>query len=240
MSRDTTDDRDDPTDTGVSQMTRRGALAAVAATSAGCLEAVPFPARHPVGISVYNPASERRKASVVVSNREETLLDATVTAPPRATAHLAEGILNQQTVAVTVQWDGTTTSHNWDVEGSIEITLTEDAPVRTITRDDPLRGYRDDGRVDVSLGGNNGLTGTVRVTHDDDIEFETEWTLSNVKRVTYHDRLGETGERVVTVQRGAAEASRRVSLSELVQVVADIKRMRIEVDDVGRETDSRA
>lgn len=236
MSRDTSGGGDEPTDTRASETTRRGALAAVTAVSAGCLEAVPFTPRHPITVSVYNPADEQREASVVVSDGDTTLLDTELAVPPRATARLAERILTQQTVTLEVQWNGTTVTHGWDVEDSVEITLGEDARLRTVTRDDPLRGYRDDGRVDVALDGNDGQTGTVRVSHDGGVEFETEWTLSNSDGVTYHDRLGGTGERVVTARRGAAEASRRVSLSEVVRVVADVKQMRIAVDDVERET----
>jgi hypothetical protein len=228
--------RDNPTDTRAAQTTRRSALAAVAAVSTGCLEAVPLSTRHPTTVSVYNPASQPREASIVVSDGDATLLDTELTVPPRATAHLPERILTEQTVAVAVQWNETTVAHEWEVKSSVEIPLDDDAPLRTVTRDDPLRGYRDDGRVDVRLNGNEGQTGAVRVTRDEKVGFETEWTLSNSKGVTYHDRLDGTGESVVTAQRGAAEASRRVSLSGVVQVVADIKQMGIEVDDADNET----
>jgi hypothetical protein len=240
MSRDPIGDGSDPTDTRAAKTTRRSALAAVAAVSTGCLDVASLSARHPTPISVYNPASQPREASVVISDGDTTLVDTEITVPPRATVALAEIVLNQQTVAVAVTWDGKTTAYSWEVEESLEITLDTAIPIRTVAQTETSRGLRDDSRVDVRLDGDDGQTGTVRVTHDDQIEFETEWTFVNSRRVTYHDRLDGTGERVVTAQRGATEASRRVSLSEIVQVVADIKRtVQIGVYDVDRGTDSK-
>jgi small nuclear ribonucleoprotein (snRNP)-like protein len=189
---------------------------------------------------VYNPASQPREASIVVGDGDTTRVDTEVTVPPRATVDLFERVLSQQTVGVAVTWNGTTTAYSWDVDDTLNIVLKKSIEISTLSENDTPRGLRKDGRVDVRLDGDDGQTGSVRVTHDDQIQFETEWTFSNSRRVTYHDRLDGTGERIVTAQRGATEASRRVSLSEVVQVVADIKRtVQIGVYDVDRGTDSK-
>lgn len=219
-------------------MTRRGAVATLAAAaSGGCLGAVSTSARHPVPIGVYNPASQPREASIVVGDGDATLVDTELTVPPRATVDLSERVLTQQTVGVAVTRDGTTTAYGWEVDNNLIVNLKSDTKIQTVSRSDVPRGLRKDGRVDVRLDGSDGQTGTVRVARDDEINFETEWTFSNSRRVTYHDRLDGTGERVVTAQRGATETSKRVSLSEIVQVVADINRtVQIDVYDADRET----
>jgi len=223
-----------------SKTTRRSVLVGLAALSGGCLETVSTSARHPTPISVYNPASQPREASIVVGDGDTTRVDTEVTVPPRATVDLFERVLSQQTVGVAVTWNGTTTAYSWDVDDTLNIVLKKSIEISTLSENDTPRGLRKDGRVDVRLDGDDGQTGSVRVTHDDQIQFETEWTFSNSRRVTYHNRLDGTGERVVTAQRGATEASRRVSLSEVVQVVADIKRtVQIGVYDVDRGTDSK-
>lgn len=207
-----------------SQTTRRGALATiVAAASGGCLGSFFSSARHPTTVSVYNPAGQPREASVVVSGEDATLVDAEVTVPPRATVKLAEQVLNQQTVGVAVQWDGTTTAYSWEVEDGLNVTLGDEVRIQTNAEIDVPRGFRRDGRVDVALSGHSGQTGTIRVTRDDDPEFEASWTFSDVKSVTYHDRVDATGTGVVTVRSNGADASEQVPLSEIVKITGNVK-----------------
>ncbi|ERH13877.1 MAG: hypothetical protein J07HB67_00130 [halophilic archaeon J07HB67] len=194
--------------------------ATMAAVSAGCIGGDFGQQRGIVSIKLYNPTEQPRETEVTVSDDEDTLLDRQVAVPPRATVSLHNRIVMEQTVTLAATHDGTTTTREWDVQGSMYVTLADD--IETQSAVGTPRWNRDDGRVDVTLQtGGDARHGEVTVTRGGTTQFAVDRTVAASRHVTYHDRLDATGEVTVTVD-GDLDVTEQLSLADVVRVTAEL------------------
>jgi len=219
--------------------TRRDVLAATAlavtTATAGCIS-LRGSARGIADIGLYNPTDRPRTVRVTVAGADRTQHETHTTVPPRSAIGLGNSVVMEQTVDVQVTDDESTTLYEWDVQGSLFVTLGPDVRFQTESSFGERRELSGGKRVDVTLGGEAGSTGSVRIVRQGTVVFETQRTFDTDRYVVYYDRLRATGAVTVTVRRGDAETSRELSLTDESELIVDTDgELSIELDDSTRE-----
>lgn len=214
--------------------TRRSVLAAslVAAIGVGRRGL----ARGIADIGLYNPTDRPRTVRVTVAGADRAQHETQTTVPPRSAIGLGNSVVMEQTVDVQVTDDESTTLYEWDVQGSLFVTLGPDVRFQTESSFGERRELSGGKRVDVTLGGGAGSTGSVRIIRQGTVVFETQRTFDTDRYVVYYDRLRATGAVTVMARRGDIETSRELSLTDESELIVDTDgELSIELDDPTRE-----
>ncbi|MEZ3117235.1 hypothetical protein RYH80_15065 [Halobaculum sp. MBLA0147] len=180
-------------------------------------------ARGVADITLYNPTRSPREVGVTVTGTEETLVDASLTVPPRATVRLHNRVVMDQRVSLAVRTGDTETTREWRVDGTLAATLGTEVAFETESERATPRGTRPDGRLDVGVAaGGADRTATVRLDRGEESVFETRRTFPADTRVVYHDRVAATGTLAVTATTRTEEVSERVDASGTTQVIVHL------------------
>lgn len=219
-------------------ITRRSLVATAAVVAASGCVGLGGQQRGVADLSLYNPGSRTRDVAVTVTGDEEAIVDSRVTIPPRATVELQNRVAMAQRVSVAVRTDGTTVTHDWDVEESLTATVGDDVRFQTGSDGERRRTKRTDGRVDVRIvAGGADHTATVRVTRDGERAFAVDRSFAAGRHVTYHGRVDATGTVDVTVTTRAGSVDERVRLTDATQVTVNLDGTSVDTTRAGTATD---
>lgn len=189
-------------------------------------------ARGIADIGLYNPTDRPRTVRVTVAGADRTQHETQTTVPPRSAIDLGNSVVMEQTVDVQVTDDESTTLYEWDVQGSLFVTLGPDVRFQTESSFGEQRELSGGKRVDVTLGGGAGSTGSVQIIRQGTVVFETQRTFDTDRYVVYYDRLRATGAVTVMARRGDIETSRELSLTDESELIVDTDgELSIELDD---------
>lgn len=172
-------------------------------------------------IGLYNPTDGSRTVRVTVTGGNRTQYETRTTLPPRSALSTGGEVVMEQVVDVRIADNESTTVYEWDVQGSLFVTLGPDVRFQTESSFGERRERSGGKYVDVVLGGAAGSTGSVRITHQETTVFETERTFDADRYVRYYDRLRATEAVTVTARNGDTETSRKLSLTDAVGLIVD-------------------
>ncbi len=213
---------DDTDESRSIRLSRRTAIASGLTALTGCV--TDGSSRGIADVVVYNPRGEPREVSITVTDGATSEIETTVTVPASESIDLMNRVVMEQTVTATVSDDTREASTEWDVQGTLYVSVMAGGiEFRRESEVDTPRIVRPDGETDIVVSSHTEAEMTVRVDRDDQTAFKQTQSFPKDTRTAFHNRLDATGSASITAAvADGPEVTEKISLEDVVTVLATL------------------